>query len=55
MLVGRAGVQPATYALGVRRSMHLSYRPAHSMIPENLDTRFAYARIANAPSIAIRN
>jgi hypothetical protein len=25
------------------------------MIPENLDTRFAYARIANAPSIAIRN
>ena len=26
-LAGRAGVQPATFALGVRRSMHLSYRP----------------------------
>ncbi len=25
-VVARAGVQPATFALGVRRSMHLSYR-----------------------------
>lgn len=25
-MVTRAGVQPATFALGVRRSMHLSYR-----------------------------
>ena len=26
VMVARAGVQPATFALGVRRSMRLSYR-----------------------------
>jgi hypothetical protein len=26
-MVGLAGVEPATYALGVRRSIHVSYSP----------------------------
>ncbi len=38
VLVARAGVQPATFALGVRRSMHLSYRAAFAgrwAMPDN--------------------
>jgi hypothetical protein len=27
-VVGLAGVEPATYALGMRRSIHVSYSPA---------------------------
>ncbi len=33
LMVARAGVQPATFALGVRRSMHLSYRAMYRAMP----------------------
>lgn len=32
-VVARAGVQPATFALGVRRSMQLSYRAISTSVP----------------------
>jgi hypothetical protein len=32
-MVGLAGVEPATYALGMRRSIHVSYSPGKSILP----------------------
>ena len=39
LMVARAGVQPATFALGVRRSMHLSYRAMYRAMPHTRVSR----------------